>query len=337
MPRIRIKINPENINNDQKTQSELDKDRYSAMNREMYAICEKLSSKWENDTVEKGLSVISDLEKYLKNYDRILYSSISSYIFGLYGDDISSDDCDEKIGNMQTNILSVSVYAYDDKFQTDISTKTGDEQERLRKIPVISVKLLDHINLACQQCNSLKQTDEEYKRKFNKSIEPIKSKLTKEMNAQLLTLIGIFTALSFLLFGGISSLDNIFSHVNNVSILKLIIIGCIWGISLVNLIFVFLFCVAKMTKLSFASTENDKATIFQKYPIFWWTNYIIISILSVVSILFYMNKNNMFKWVDNVCNGIPGIVCFVSFSMLFWVIVGIGRVLKKVCSNKDDE
>lgn len=337
MPGIRIKINPENINNDQRMRSELDKDRYSAMNSAMYAICEKLSSKWEDNTAKNELSVIRDLEEYLKNYDRILYSSISSYIFGLYGDDISSSDCDEKTGNMQTNILRVSTYAYNDIFQTDISIKTGDEQERFRKIPVISVKLLDHINLACQQCNSLKQTDEEYKRKFNKSIEPFKSKLTKEMNAQLLTLIGIFTALSFLLFGGISSLDNIFSHVNNISILKLTIIGCIWGISLVNLIFVFLFCVSKMTKLPFASTESDEATIFQKYPIFWWTNYIIISIFSVAFILFYMSKNNMFEWVGNICNAIPSIVCFVSFSMLFWAIVGIGRVLKKVCSNKGDE
>lgn len=173
--------------------------------------------------------------------------------------------------------------------------------------------------------------------KINDEMKTSITELSRNMSEQLLTLIGIFTALAFLLFGGISSLENIFSDIQTVSLLKLVILGCIWGLCLVNLIFVFLFCVSKMTKLSFSSTENRNASIFQKYPIFWWTNYIIISILSVASILFYINKNNMLKWVDNICNAIPSIVCFVSFSMLFWVIVGIGRVLKKVCSNKGDE
>ena len=75
---------------------------------------------------------------------------------------------------------------------------------------------------------------------IERNIADFKENLTKEMNEQLITLVSIFTALAFLLFGGISSLDNIFSGIDKTSILKLLMIGCIWGICLVNLIFVFL-------------------------------------------------------------------------------------------------
>mgnify|MGYP007007140284 CR=1 FL=1 len=41
-------------------------------------------------------------------------------------------------------------------------------------------------------------------------MKDVEIRLTKEMNMQLISLIAIFTALSFIVFGGISSLDNIF-------------------------------------------------------------------------------------------------------------------------------
>lgn len=47
-------------------------------------------------------------------------------------------------------------------------------------------------------------------------LAPKISEITKEMTQQLVGLIGIFTALSFIVFGGISSLDSIFGAVRNI-------------------------------------------------------------------------------------------------------------------------
>lgn len=330
-----IRIDPEKGNNKGTAQHELNQDIYSEMSSQMFNICEQLSGKWSNDVDKKSENVVRDLEEYLKKHERILYSSISNYIFGLYGDDLSEEFGDEKIGNMQTNITSVFQYAYGDKFKSFINSKTEKEKRLLKKIPAITLKLLDHINLACQQCSSLKQTDEEYKEKFDKSIVPFKDKLQKEMNAQLLTLVGIFTALSFLLFGGISSLENIFAGIQTTSILKLIILGCIWGLCLVNLIFVFLFCVAKMTNLPFASTNKDGTTIFKKYPIFWWTNYILVSIFIIATILLYFPKNQMLEWIYKKCAEIPALVCFASFVLIFVIMIAVERFLQKACNEKE--
>lgn len=41
------------------------------------------------------------------------------------------------------------------------------------------------MNLAQTQYSGLKQTDEEYKRKFDKSITPFKEELVRDINAQL--------------------------------------------------------------------------------------------------------------------------------------------------------
>lgn len=72
----------------------------------------------------------------------------------------------------------------------------------------------------------------------------------------------------------VSSLDNIFSN-SGLPVLKLMMVGSVWGLCILNLIFVFLFCVGKMTKLNFKSTDDETADIFQKYPIVWWSDFII--------------------------------------------------------------
>lgn len=162
------------------------------------------------------------------------------------------------------------------------------------------LKIWDHVNLANQQYKILKQTDDEYTEKFKRHISSYKEEMTKEMNAQLLTMVSIFTALAFLIFWGISSLDSIFS-IDRIPIMKLLSIGLIWGICIFNLIFLFLFCVSKMTKLDFKSNSNPDATIFQKYPVVWWCNLILISLLLICLWVYFVQQHKMAFWIINIC------------------------------------
>lgn len=88
-----------------------------------------------------------------------------------------------------------------------------------------------------------------------------------------------------------------------------------------------------MTKSSFSSTDKDDASMFQKYPIFWWTNYIVITILVASGILYFFVSNDMIKWVEKICTEIPELVCLVSVGILFIIIVQVGRMLQNVCKN----
>ena len=124
----------------------------------------------------------------------------------------------------------------------------------------------------------LKLTDREYRDKFEKQIYPVKTNLSKEINAQMLTMLGIFTALAFLVFGSISSLDGIFDK-NELPLFKTFSVATVWGICISNMIFVFLHCAGRMSNLSFSSDGEFK--------IVKWTNSILFSLL-LISLIAYL-------------------------------------------------
>ena len=106
----------------------------------------------------------------------------------------------------------------------------------------------------------------------------------------------MFTALAFLIFGGISSLDNLFSEMNNLSILKLVTLGCVWGICILNLIFVFLICVSKMTHLPFGFSDKPEVSIREKYAVVWLSNLILLTLLMFSLGVMSIDKYRLIKW-----------------------------------------
>ena len=167
------------------------------------------------------------------------------------------------------------------------------------------------------QVRSLRETDDTFRERFNSNIEPRFAKLTEETNKQLISLIGIFTALSFIVFGGISSLDNIFATIGSVPVIELIIVGCIWSICILNLVFAFVYLVSKITKLSIATTEKPDAKLVQKYPFWIWSNYFMLLILAIFCWLYYIDYSNSGSWLitlshENSClSTVIGSLCIV--------------------------
>lgn len=94
--------------------------------------------------------------------------------------------------------------------------------------------------MAQQQFSYLRESDQEYKDRFDSLIGEQREKIMQEMTTQLLTMVSIFTALAFLIFGGISSLDSIFSA-KNLTIIRIITLAIVWGLVMLDLLFVFLF------------------------------------------------------------------------------------------------
>lgn len=267
---------------------------------------------------------------YIHNHDRILYAPISNTIYACYNEH-EAKEAEKMIGTMIANMQAVVDYTRSDEYVERKKT-AGKKQKAFDDTRKAVLKIWDHINLAQMQYSSLKQTDEEYKKKFNASIEPIKDNITKDLNAQLLTMVGIFTALAFLIFGGISSLDNIFAN-QEIPILKLMIVGSVWGLCILNLIFVFLFCVGKMTKLKFTSTDNPDATIFQKYPIVWWSNLVIVSIMILSMWGYYITKRNIHTWFDQICFKDPMWATIIGTGVILVIIIFITCKLIKATKH----
>lgn len=266
------------------------------------------------------------LEDYIKEYNRILYSPISNNIF------IKHED-KEYIGNILSNLDSLINFS--DKYVP----KNREEEVHIIDTKKAILKIWDHVNLANQQYENLRQTDKEYKEKFEKNFNEYKEDLTKEMNAQLLTMVSIFTALAFLIFGGISSLDDIFG-VSSIPILRLISLGLIWGLCMLNLVFVFLFCVGKMTKLNFKSNDKEDATIFQKYPIVWWCNFVLISLFILSMWVYFIQQENISLGIVDLCvskNFVPIIITALLIVLICFIANKLAEkteVVKKDKTNK---
>ena len=277
--------------------------------------------------------VCEDLVAYIGEYHRILYSPISNTIYQYYQEH-ESEEASKKIGSMLSNVESVIDYTKTEAFDNlkNESSKPQDYEDASKAI----LKIWDHISLAQQQYSMLKKSDKEYKKQIDDRLLPFKEDLTKDMNAQLITMVGIFTALAFLIFGSMSALDNVFTNIK-FPVFKLMSIGSVWGLCVLNLVFVFLFCVGKMTKMNFASTTDSQASIFRKYPVVWWSNWTILGILLLSLLGYYFSMDGKHEWFDDICLnnptvffiiGLVGIISLMAF--LAW------RLLKETRFEKSD-
>ncbi|MCI8639687.1 MAG: hypothetical protein HFG41_11295 [Coprococcus sp.] len=302
------------------------------MSEKVTEICNWLiidSNKFEDE------KVFNMIFQYIKAYKRLLYSQISNVVYACFNEH-TPEEASNKLGTMISNIEKIVAYTgtqqYKDKKE---KTKRPEERAAYEDTEKALIKIWDHVNLAQTQYSGLKQTDEEYKRKFDKSITPFKEELVRDMNAQLLTMVSIFTALAFLVFGGISSLGSIFSN-HELPLLKVIIIGCVWGICLLNLIFVFLFCIGKMTGLNFKSNREPDANIVQKYPIVWWSDLIILTILFGTLWTYYIRKEKMDSWFIAWCRSFRQGVVWFGYGVIAIVFIAVSIVLFKLSWKKGE-
>lgn len=294
------------------------------MSEKITEICNLL---YDDSNEFKEEKAFAKIFQYIKEYKRLLHSQISNEVYACFNER-TTEEASNKLGTMISNIEKVVAYTGTQRYkEKKAKEKQVDAQKLYEDTEKVLIKIWDHVNLAQTQYSGLKQTDEEYKRKFDKSITPFKEELVRDVNAQLLTMVSIFTALAFLVFGGISSLGSIFSN-HELPVLKVIIIGCVWGFCLINLVFIFLFCIGKMTGFSFKSSEDSNVNIIQKYPIVWWTNLIILFILFQTIWAYYVRTENIDAWFVVWCHSSPqfamglgfGIISivFIAMMIVFW-------------------
>lgn len=281
--------------------SELEKKK-----RRIKGICASLNRGSEK---YKTQMTIDSIEKYVGQESHILYSEISIYVFSLR---------EEQRGDFLANVDKLLV-----------ESMTNDELGKEVKEAVL--KIYDHVQLAICQLESLKRNDGDLKNIIGENLEPVKNQFQKELEkgykeiySQLIGLIGIFTALAFLIFGSISALDNIFSNANEMSIFKVVIIAAIWGICITNLIYIFIHYVSELTGL----TRKVKG----RYIIVAWSNLLLMLVLIVCSWSYYIRKMKLVSWLERFETDNAKwivIIGFLSILLVFSVLAILIFLLSK--------
>lgn len=135
------------------------------------------------------------------------------------------------------------------------------------------MKLQDHVNLVISQT---KNTSAYFKSAVNsvqndvdlltENIDGVRSNLenTKDtIYAQLISLIAIFVAISFVMFGGMSMMNNLldFSNMKAVPFKELMSIGALIGIVMLLTIYLFMNFILFLVKESLWSKSNQKGGV----------------------------------------------------------------------------
>jgi len=284
---------------------------FEDLKRKMRGICISLNR--PSDEYDSGRTIAS-IGRYAKLNTRIIYSEISAYVFSL---------SDAEIGDFVTNIETLLIKSRNDE---NLPVQVRDD----------ILKIYDHVHLALYQVEHLKRDDEELKNIIGRNLEPVKERFEgkiesayKEIYAQLIALIGIFTALAFLVFGSISVLDNVFMKADEMPMLKIMMIACIWGICLTNLIFIFIYFVARLTKLE----AGEKGT---EYPVVAWCNLILITILAVCSWMYYVDGMELTGWLAKLAKSNEEWVVIAGFLVIIVVFLGSAITLGVKYRRKDE-
>ena len=233
------------------------------MKADILSICHIISSPSNEFKVKDAFN---EIKKYVQNYDRLLYAEISTYCYNL-----KPEDADSFQGNLNSLIEYVYSKDYKNGLEAEKGKKNLSEIELRERTKRVVIKLYDNVNLACAQMSSLKQSREDLHEHFVSEFEPAKAEITKDISSQLITLVGIFTAIAFLVFGGFSSLVDVFAHIGD-DIAKTIMLASIWGLIVCNGIFIFLGCIEKLVKKEAITGSYNKESIFS------WTNLILLFI-----------------------------------------------------------
>lgn len=181
---------------------------------------------------------IKDFSKFSKIYKKLLYSKISGKI-------ISCED-NTVIENLTNNLLKIIEL---------IKPKEKGEKKKGSLILVdkdcytLFLKFYDHCNLAITQRAVYLKTGNEFKeiasatksdvtRALDAATKKI-NKVEKNISTQLISLVSIFTALSFVIFGGISVFDNLLQNVRTLPVIKILLVSNLWFICMSNLFILF--------------------------------------------------------------------------------------------------
>lgn len=346
-----VKINvTKNVSEEKFTEK---KDKIYFMKRDLIEICDNLSissSEFNEQSVEL---VIKKLHRYINRYDRIIYHVCSDYVF--LHEDIHStlaSNLDYFIGyalknsykqkyinnNIQTQIEKKFSYMKEFDERMYESFVNEEKEKNYNNMKKTILKLYDHINLAMHQYSTLKESDKEFGEKVVKYLNPVKNEVDKKMNeelsnfsssftSQLLAIIGIFTAMSFMVFGSLDSLGGIFKNIANAHTLKTIIFISLWGLCISNLIFVFMYFIGRLVKTTKNEENNYGITYLLHKKLVCLADLILVTMLASSSWLYFVDSKNVGSWfVDMVqskpifCSGIAIGIIFLFFGYgLYWI------------------
>ena len=183
----------------------------------------------------------------------------------------------------------------DKKLDSRISEIDQKSSEVIKKLETYKQQIYEEIETKLNDMNNnVKYTNEnlntiKYDLKVTKG-ELDKSK--KDIYKEILSIVGIFTAISFGAFGGISILNSLFANVGSkgIKLSDIVILGCLASICILTLLYIFIIYLSRMTGLKI-SIDGSEEKFFRDNKVLIYSYGFLAIILLGASISNIVNSN----------------------------------------------
>lgn len=248
--------------------------KYNNTKKQINTFCKNFNTQSSIYNPEETVELLNSYLNTAHKLDRILYSEISSYIFGLTSDNR---------GIFLTNVEKLLVYVLNQKKSMN---------EDIRKIVI---KIYDHVQLATHQIenasNIFGNSIVDVKDKFSQEIEEIKKEFRDELKnieKGYITILGIFAAIVLTFVGTITFTTSVLQNIDKASIFRLILIVDLIGIVVINVMYLL---------ISFILEINNKYKDRNKIFIIT-ANKILFGIAVIVLIAWFLNFIDLQKCIS---------------------------------------
>lgn len=260
----------------------------------------------EVETILQLDNLCDVVKDYYVNNKRHKYSEVSAYL-------METDDIEYLLENLrkiqnrlgehqEDESTSIKVFKLIDHITLELNrTKYNSKSFTDMQVASMNVVLGDATKKISKAADELRQ---EQAQKINLEIEEFRNEtedLKGKVNdsySQFVSILGIFSAVVLVFFGGVTAFSSIFSNMQNIGRFKLVFITALVGVIIFNLVFMFLYVLAKLLgREIIASTASDVAgkfafvkwikRIWRRYPYMLMFNLAMFMMMIVSFIAWY--------------------------------------------------
>lgn len=200
-----------------------------------------------------------------------------------------------------------------------------------------------------QEISTVKEEIENLKKERNKLKRELDE--AEKLKPEVITIIGIFSAITLAFVGGMSFTSSTLSSINQSSIYRLIFIASICGLVMFNTIFCLMYIIAKMLgKNIYARCLNSSKDCFdetcekscssierirRRLPYIYWINILLIGMLFLDFVAWLYDLKFISIVFRRYIAGISeNIVCFMSGGFSLLIIFMLGYLFYKIFKSK---
>lgn len=266
---------------DKRTNSLKNSNKYNNTKKQINNLCKSLNTQSTKYDPERTINLLNSYLNSIDKLDRILYSEISSYIFGLTSGNR---------GIFLTNVEKLLVHTLNQK-------KSSKEDTRK-----IVIKIYDHAQLAIHQIenasnifansivdvkNKLSHERAEIEKEFRNTIEEFRNEL-KNIEKGYITILGIFASIVLAFVGAITFTTSVLQNIDKASIFRLILIVDVIGAVVINILYLL---ISFILKINGEYNKSNKAFIII-------ANGTLFGIAILVLIAWFLNFIDLQKFIS---------------------------------------